>query len=349
MRESFISLKRPKACCSFVSIHSLREDFMFNKEKKMGTPQTQKTAAKGTIDDHQISNLSKFQKATNDPRQVAGLYFYMKLDCLIDLAYKISRDFFKRPHLYTDLGRVSASGNESSMSVILAKLNARYGSDEKFPSREQRKQIYEHIFGKADVSATDQGEFSRLSEELTNAAAAFAERVYDTGEDMLRARVRTTHRPFKEYLVGLQGDSVRWSKDEALSDLTENISYAIFRSEGIAAVFGISFPSSDEHRADWPYFEDSNADKLIEQTSKQLMLSQESDSPIPLTRQYISNLQRAALRGAEAIATIIDFDERSTNIDPTDLNLLITKCYTWGSSLKSIEPHHSPGPFQPRL
>jgi hypothetical protein len=44
---------------------------------------------------HEISDLNSFNGVTVDPRQVAGLYFYSVLDCLVDLAYKVSYDFFK--------------------------------------------------------------------------------------------------------------------------------------------------------------------------------------------------------------------------------------------------------------
>lgn len=47
----------------------------------------------------------------------------------------------------------------------------------------------------------------------------------------------------------------------------------------------------------------------------------------------ISNRLRTALRGAEALATVLDFSERGSS---DDLILLTTKCYTWGSALKSL-------------
>lgn len=300
-----------------------------------GDPQASSATTPG-IPDHRIRDLGTFQQVTGEPRQVAGLYFYKLLDCLVDLAYKISCDFFARPHLYTQLestilvAPAQSPAQSTTLSEILARLHARYGSNERIPSKEQRNEIYVPIFNQAEDYTTNGGDFPRLRDELVNAAAAFAERVFDTGVEMLRERVRTTHRPFKEYLVGLQGDSVRWSKEEALFGLTENISYTILRSSGIAAVFGISLVPRNE----WPYFEDSNADKLIEETSKQLKQLKSDQSAVTLTREYISNLQRVALRGAEALATIIDFDERSSD---ADLNLLITKCYTWGSALLSLK------------
>jgi uncharacterized membrane protein YfcA len=57
---------------------------------------------------------------------------------------------------------------------------------------------------------------------------------------MLREVVRTSHQPFKDYLVGLHGDSVRFSKDVALSDFTENTCYPVLRNGAVAAVFGIA-------------------------------------------------------------------------------------------------------------
>jgi hypothetical protein len=281
------------------------------------------------ISNHNIENLASFEDVTREPRQVAGIYFYMVLDCLVDLAYKISRDFFKRPHLYTQLDNVVIRSTELRLSEILARLHARYGSNERIPSKEQRTEIYVPIFdGAEDYSAADKGDFPCLRDQLLIAAARFAERVFDDGVEMLREAVRDAHKPLKEYLSGRQGDSLRWSKEGALADLTENVSYTVLRSRGVAAIFGIAEPSP----ATWPYFRNANANKFVEEVSKQLKWSDENDKQ--LSQGYFLDLQRVALRGAEALATIIDFDETASN--DADLTLLITKCYTWGSALQSI-------------
>jgi len=286
---------------------------------------------------HRIRDLTSFNAVTEEPHQVAGLYFFSMLDCLVDLAYKVSHDFFRRPHLYTDLRQPHGDQMLATISPTLAKLHARYGSDETVLAKSQRDEIYRALFGKKSTVTDEDGDFPRLRNELVNACAAFAERVFDTGVEMLRERVRTTHRPFHEYLTGLLGDSVRWSKEQALSGLTEKMSYTILRNKGVAAVFGISLIPKE----DWPYVEDSNADKLVEEIAKQLRWPDKTDEMHTaeysqrkyITREHISNLQRAALRGAEALAAIIDFDERSTD---QDLDILITKCYTWGSALLSL-------------
>lgn len=289
------------------------------------------------IQDQKISNLKSFEKLTGEPHQVAGLYFYTVLDCLVDLTHKVSLDFYQRPHLYTDLSENNDSKTKNlSIAQLLATLHGRYGSNEKFLNKLQRHQIFSALFGPSyGYSPEGDSNFARLRNELVNACAAFSERVYDTGVEMLRERVREAHRPFQEYLIGLQGDSVRWSKEQALSELTEQVSFKILRNKGVAAVFGIS----SGVKTDWPYIEDSNADKLVEEIYKQLKTSSEEsvneDKPkhVPLTRERFSNFQRTALRGAEAISAIIGFDERGSD---EDLDLLILKCYSWGSALMSL-------------
>jgi hypothetical protein len=274
-----------------------------------------------TIPNHRITDESSFAAITKERRQIAAAYFYLQLDCLVAYANQVALDFFRRPQLYTALGRPTRE--------LLARMRAQYGNDERVPSQEQRDEIFLPLFGQSSTSpANGQGDFPRLRDELVGAAAAFAERVFDTGEEMLRERVRTTHRPFKDYLTGLQGDSLVWSTDDALTGVTRKLAYPILRNKGVAAVFGISTPPREQ----WPFAEDANADKLVEEISKHVLVP--TNVHLGVTREGISNRQRVALRGAEALATILDFSEEGTN--DRDLDLLITKCYTWGSALKGL-------------
>src|SRR5215469_1158656 len=151
-----------------------------------------------SLTNFKINDLNSFNKATGDPHEVAGLYFYSVLDCLIDLAYKVTYDFFKRPSLYIDLGLTQSDAKTRQiLSPILARLHAEYGSNEVLPNKDQRDEIDLPIFGRVAGYSTDEaGDFPRLRDELINACAAFAERAVDTGVEMLRERVRTTHRPF---------------------------------------------------------------------------------------------------------------------------------------------------------
>jgi hypothetical protein len=286
------------------------------------------------IPNFRITSLDSFKEVTKEPRQLAGLYFYQLLDCLVDLAYEVSCDFRKRPQLYRQLGN-------QHISRTLARLNAKYGTDVDFLSAGQRSEIYLPIFDSWNASSgSDGASFPILRNDLLRAVTAFAERAVDTGIEMLREGVRTAHRPFKDYLIEVQGDSVRFSKDVALAELTENNSYPILRDQGVAAVFGIA-----KHRAvEYPYATDPAEDLLVEQVSTQ-RTSQEQSQPV-VTRERISNLQRAALRGAEAIATALEFEEADQKQSNADLDLMITKCYTWGTALQSLTIVPKPAPSQ---
>jgi hypothetical protein len=271
------------------------------------------------ISDHRIHDLHSFQEATKEPRQVAGLYFYQILDPLEEMAYAISLDFRLRPQLYRDLG-------QPSIVPLLAKLASEYGTQVDTPSQGQRSAIFAPVFGTSDSES-----FSRLRDDLIKAARAFAERIADNSVEMLREVVRTSHRPFKDYLVGVHGDSLRFSKDVALSAFTEKICYPILRNGAVAAVFGIAKLAAERY----PYSTDAAEDMLIEAVSTQLggLNSQLSG----ITRERISSFQRVATRGAEAIAAVIDLGEADHEVNDADLDLLISKCYSWGAALATIK------------
>jgi hypothetical protein len=220
----------------------------------------------------------------------------------------------------------------------LAKLSAQYGSDPNFLSKAQRDAIYLPLFGYSNSSAeagpsepSPAGgyDFPTLSFQLIQAATRFSEQVFNTGELMLRDAVRRAHELFKEFLEGKYGASVRWSRDRALDNLTTKTVYPILRHRGVAQVFKVSPPPSQ----DWPYVVDRQGSKLVHAISHELM---QDEPEKQITEAKFIDLQTTALRGAEALATIIDFDVHDHD-DPVDQNVLITKVYTWGTMLRGLQ------------
>jgi hypothetical protein len=290
-----------------------------------------------SISQRRITDHDSFLSAVESPRDAAALYFHKQIDPFYGVAFEVARDFFARPQLYTRINPPGggkeerddgADGEEKAdVDVVrtLAKLRARCGSDELLPSKSQRLEIYSPIFGAPGDSAS----FDKLRDDLIDAATAFAERVFDTGVEMLRERVRTAHRPLKDYLLGLTGASTIWSVSGPLEGISEDSAFQILRDQGICSVFGILTAPN----ATWPYLEDSNADKLLEESTSKI------DPSNSLTRQQASTRQRLAVRGAEAIAAVIDYTENSGNIDDdvASLNVLITTCYTWGAAKKAMQ------------
>jgi hypothetical protein len=261
-----------------------------------------------------IADRASFVAIAGPPHDVAGLYFYAQLDCLVELARHVARDFFARPHLYTEIA-------DGDIPPALARLDSRIGTEEFFLSRAQRTAIFAPVFGGSDAADQD---FVRLRDGLLEAATAFAEWSQATGIPMLRERVRTAHRPFREYLEGVGGASVNWSRQQALPALTDDLAYRILRDPNVIAVFGLTRTPV----GDWPFTEDANGDKVVEEISKQFR----TDATPYVTREAFSALQRVALRGAEALAAILDFRE---DADDATLDQLITRCYTWYAALRA--------------
>ena len=299
-----------------------------------------------------IKDLDSFDARTSGPgedvgREVAGLYAYMHLDVLIELARKVSLDFFARPEIYRDPAI-------SDVTPDLARLHARYGYDEFFLSCRQRCVIFASVFGKVEADAgagaliapgpaarvapvgvpiaTDGARvapegapaaaygldgmthrFDPGRDQLLAATAAFSERVFDTGEAPLLDTVRVMAPGLKSYLSDLNNETVRWTRCEALRRLTEDTCYKILRNSGITRVFGLDPPGDA-----WPYQEQANGTTLVAEISRTL-----GGPERPLTRDGFIDRQRLALRGAEGVATVLDFN------DGDDLTPMITACYTW--------------------
>jgi hypothetical protein len=264
-----------------------------------------------------IVDWKSFDRRTSAERAVAGLHFYKELDCLIDLAYCVSLDFFDRPQLYRDVG--------GDVVRDLTELRVRYGYREDFLSREQRHEILAGVFGGDEgtsgppsavaVSAADS--FPALRDQLLAAVAAFVERVFNTSEQMLRAAVRVMHVYLKDYLQDVTGASVRWSRKVGFPAITAR-SYRILRDPQIAGRFGVN----REPGPDWPVAVDANGSKLVEQISGTPMRVQTEH----ISRGEFNDKQQLALRGAEALATIIDYGGEP---DVSSVDLLITRCYIW--------------------
>lgn len=276
------------------------------------------------VKDFVIEDRASFEDVVADPRQVARLYFYLALDPLMDLAYFIACDFFARPLQYSDLGGDPADPAGESLAEKLAKLHARWGADERFPSREKRDAIYLPVFGQSAASFPNgRGDFSTASAELLKDVQAFVAR--HNGGDELRGRVKRKQQALRGWLAPLYGDSLRWSSQQALASLAEEVTYTVFRDAGVATIFGNSVPPG----SDFPYAADSNGDQLVEEVSSQLG---RYGSRI-ITREQSMSLQAVAARGAEALATVLAFPTAATD---DDVQLLINKCDAWGQEVEEL-------------
>jgi hypothetical protein len=268
--------------------------------------------------DRAITDRASFDRDTSDRRAAAGLLFFKELDCLVELAYRISIDFFDQPQLYRDV--------PAEIVADLTALRTRYGYQEDFLSREQRQAILSGLFGDPEGMAHLNGvagsptaySYAALRDQVLAAAAAFAERVFDTSEGILRTTVRIMHVYLKDYVLDQTGASVEWSRRDGFPAITDRC-YRILRDQQIAARFGVNAAAGQE----WPFAVSANGSKLAEQISQTPMRM-----PVPpISRGAFNDMQQLALRGAEALATVIDFRDNDLHDGRTDT--LISTCYSW--------------------
>ena len=263
-----------------------------------------------------IVDAASFEEVAAREHDVAGAYFFMMLDCLVDLAEFVANDFVRKPQLYTRVSDATAR--------LISSFRVEIGKRVGLPSKDQRAEIFLAIFGQTAESPADtDSDFLRLARDLVSATSAYAERVFDTGESMLAERVRTANVPFTEFLSGMNGASVRSSRNNFLAPVATN-AYTILRDAGIAAVFGVPRPSDE-----WPFVENADGSRLVEAIASQMANS----TGTPLTRQRFSSLQRVGLRGAEALSAVVDVSDGAT---AAPLKRLITSAYTWGAALESL-------------
>src|SRR4051794_22521583 len=111
-----------------------------------------------SIPQRRITSRESFIDTTTSPRDAAALYFHKQLDPYYESALAISIDLFSRPQLYTAI----PDGDDDNVVKLLATVRSRSGSDEYFPSRSQREDIYSPVFGPPGSSAN----FDKLRDDL---------------------------------------------------------------------------------------------------------------------------------------------------------------------------------------
>jgi hypothetical protein len=246
---------------------------------------------------------------------VGDMYSRWTLDCIIELAHGVADDFIVRPRLY--------QGDD--IPVEIADLRMSYATSRDFPNTQQRLMMHLPIFGRSDGLRPDGSSsgFHAARKKLIDASVAYSERIYETGLAMLKERIRSAVIPLNSHLQSMAGRSLEVSASQGKSIF--DLATGILTSRGVAKVFGI-----DPTGGGWPLnSDDSNGAKLVEAIGMTLRLSPEC----VLTLEKFSLLQRVAREGREALVLILQPDSASDE----KLEPLITKAYTWGTSLRDFQ------------
>jgi hypothetical protein len=252
------------------------------------------------------------------PSLIGHLYATWTLDCLIEIGYAVSVDFITRPQLYLS----------EDIPDAIVDLRMSYGTDARFPNTVQRQaMMMMPVFGRSDGlrpdGSTGTAPFHITRRKLVDACIAFSERAVDTGIAMLEERVRSAIVPLRAHLEAFRGKSIRLTTQQM--NAISNTVVSILQSPDIAKVFSVSPPESG-----WPFdSDDSNGAKLVENAGSVLPLPQECK--VGYTKFIL--LQRVAREGSQALMLVL-----AANPNPEEqLLALISKVYTWGTSLRDFQ------------
>jgi hypothetical protein len=246
------------------------------------------------------------------PLLVGDLYARWVLDTLIEIGYVVARDFTARPEFY--------KGGEVPAAIV--DLRMAYGYTAQFPNRAQRNDIVSPIFGPSDGYVGDAAseKFRALRKPLFDACITFAERTVDQSIEGLRQRILSALELFQPYLENFDGTSIRLGHAQVAN--VSNVAYDIFRSAGIAQVFGVNPPPS----ANWPISaNDSSGALLIRSIGEKLQLAPEH----VVNEEKFQRLRRVAEQGSLALTAIL----QAKAVNGLD-EALVTSIYTWAISLR---------------
>jgi hypothetical protein len=279
-----------------------------------------------------------------DPGTMAipGIYARWTLDCVVEAATVIAHDYRTRYRQYRNV-------DPDNIGVVLADIKSRVGFDPSWPNKDQRTAINVPLLGpsEAEAGADSTAPFCEVAKAVRAAAIAYSERVYDTGEPMLRQAFIDAARHFRAYLLTLSGSVVlRAMKD---TEPFFQKSTEVLSNRGVGDAFGL--PNAP--KKSWPLPEpveeringylNGDGAYLMEEISRVL---QENKG---ITQQQFLSLQRAAASGARTIHFVLQNDhelirngEDSDKVHPKLLSL-IGDAYSWATALRDWEASQPKG------
>ncbi|RJT32613.1 hypothetical protein D3227_26720 [Mesorhizobium waimense] len=248
--------------------------------------------------------------------KLEDLYRRWILDCVVDSVEAISKDFVQHPQQYRG----------ATTSGLLEEFKARTGNDPLWPNKEQRAAIYGTLFGMADGDSDGEnsGQFGEAASDVRRRATLYAERVFSSGEEMLRQAFRDSIETFQAYLETLKGPVV--DRGDAQTTNIFDKAVAVLQDAGVAQRFGGLPPAP----ANWPTSRPYGGDgaNLIEEIKRTLFVGPEYQLP----RKRFLVMQRIATYGHGTIADVqsYKYDQSKGQKSTTDL---ITAAYSWATAI----------------
>lgn len=242
------------------------------------------------------------------------MYARWTLDCLVEIAHAISKDYFSAPEFYQG----DAPGD-------IVDLWLSYGHVKNFPDKAQRYVLAGAIFGDSDgypsvagSAAPYNDSFHKSRDPLFKACIAALAAGNSPNRTLLDENVRKVLPTFQNYLNGFSGKAAQLAYTQILN--VSDLSFSILRSDTVSSRFIGSVGTHKPILTTWPLKDDSSSgDMLITESSSRLNLD-----GIDMPKGF-AILRAIAQAGQEALDVIVD------QPPPKDLTDLIRKTYTWAT------------------
>jgi hypothetical protein len=237
------------------------------------------------------------------------LYARWTLDCVVDIAYHVSKDFVARPEFY-----------KNDVTDKIVDLRMEWGTITNFPNTTQRAEMVNPIFGPPDGMAGSVDNFRRWREPLLKAVTILSERSIADPTAGIQQTILSALALLTAYLRNFDGTSLRTSQKQIANE--SELAYSVLRSPGVAQVFGVTAEISK----DWPLTsDDANGALLIRSIGEKLQLG----PYLMFTDEKFQRLRRVAETGNQAIKTILDPDSALDK----GLPALIVSVYAWAVAI----------------
>ena len=256
---------------------------------------------------------------------ISDHYQYKILDCIIDTAFAVSKDYALRPDSYKKIG----------VSPQLIFMRRFTGNVPFFPDKLTRvTELYKPYFGELESTANNQNNsgFYSSAKNLMLACKAYSENKLQSTTKSLSERVKIANQYFRSQIEGLFGSS----QIAAMSQVkfVFHLSIEILMDQQIQNLFGVSggIPTS------WPLEPppNSNGAILIQNISTRLNQHMPQPIEVQMMDKFI-NKQLISIAGKNSIKNSFEDIQSGDPDDPNStINKLVASVYSWGSELGMI-------------
>jgi hypothetical protein len=269
-------------------------------------------------DGTQLEDDSRDRSSESYAQLISDMYARWVLDCVVEVAYAVSKDFAARPDCY----------QSTDLPDDVVDFRSSYGCTRAFPNKAQRQDLNAPVFGPSDGYSLDGGsdEFHNYRKSLFDACTRFLGSTSRDAAPLLKPPIRSAIELFQIYLRKFNGESIHSSYKQIRS--VSNLSFTLLRNSGISSVFG---EGRKPPTSAWPLdANDPSGGQLISTIGVKLKLT----ADVVFSEMKFARLIRMAQDGRDALEAILRseaVDEYATDEHPTDQHLtsVIEKIHNW--------------------